>query len=277
MHRFLVPTVHQGRRPYHSSIAQTSGKKVKWEWTDEHQTAFDRLKESLTTAPVLVCPDWNKPFTLQTDASQEGLGAALSQPEDQGEQIVAYASRSLTKAERNYSTTELECLAVKWGIWKMRDYLEGYHFTILTDHLSPEWLGQMDNPSGRIARWAMKLSQWDYTIKYQKGSDNLLADTLSRQPLPTCVVTSQNYWYHRRKRMVEEDAKAHPEYTVKNGRLYRLILHTLDFNEADPSSQWKICVPRAEQGRVLKEEHDEPVAGHLGIAKTLARLARKYY
>ena len=77
--------------------------------------------------------------------------------------------------------------------------------------------------------------------------------------------------------MVEEDSKAHPEYTIRNGRLYRLILHTLDSNEADPSSQWKICVPRAEQGRVLKEEHDEPVAGHLWIAKTLARLERKYY
>ena len=143
--------------------------------------------------------------------------------------------------------------------------------------VSLKWLGQMDNPFGRLARWAMELSQWDFTIKYRKGSDNLLADTLSRQPLPTCVVTSQDDWYHRRKRMVEEDPKAHPEYTVKNGRLYRLILHTLDFNEADSSSQWKICVPRAEQGRVLKEEHDEPVAGHLGIAKTLARLARKYY
>ena len=77
--------------------------------------------------------------------------------------------------------------------------------------------------------------------------------------------------------MVEEDAKAHSEYTIKNGRLYRLILHTLDFNEADPGIQWKICVPRAEQRRVLKAEHDEPVAGHLGRAKTLARLARKYF
>ena len=77
--------------------------------------------------------------------------------------------------------------------------------------------------------------------------------------------------------MVDEDPKAYPEYTIMNGRLYRFILHTLNFNEADPSSQWKICVSRDKQVRVLKEEHDEPVAGHLGIAKTLARLARKYY
>ena len=134
--RFIKDVVHIAA-PLHRPLK----KRVKWEWTDEHQTAFDRLKESLTTAPVLVCPDWSKPFTLQTDASQERLGAALSQPGEQGEQIVAYASRSLTKAERNYSTTELEYLAVKWGIWKMRDYLEGYHFTILKDHLSLKWLG----------------------------------------------------------------------------------------------------------------------------------------
>ena len=89
----------------------------------------------------------------------------------------------------------------------------------------------------------MELSQWDFTIKYRKGSDNVFADTLSCQSLPTCVVTSQNDWYHRRKMMVEEDPKAHPEYTVRNGRLYRLILHTLDINEAHPSGLWKICVP----------------------------------
>ena len=83
-----------------------------------------RIKK-MTTALVLVCPVWNKPFTLQTDASQEGLGAALSQPGEQGEQTIAYASRSLSKTDRNYSTTELEGLAVKWGTWKMRDYLEG--------------------------------------------------------------------------------------------------------------------------------------------------------
>ena len=88
-------------------------KKAKWEWGEEQRRAFENLKERLTTAQVLVCLDWNKPFTLQTNASQEGLEAALSQPEDQEEQIIAYASRSLSKTERNYSTTELECLAVK--------------------------------------------------------------------------------------------------------------------------------------------------------------------
>ena len=78
-------------------------------------------------------------------------------------------------------------------------------------------------------------------------------------------------------RMVEADPESHLEYTLRDGRLYRLILHTLDFNDTDPNDQWKICVPRAEQERVLRESHEEPTAGHLGIAKTLVRLSRQYY
>ena len=91
-------------------------KKNKWEWGKAQQTAFDQLKTSLTQAPVLACPDWSQPFTLQTDASREGLGAVLTQGEGDNERVIAYASRSLNKAERNYSATELECLAVKWGV-----------------------------------------------------------------------------------------------------------------------------------------------------------------
>ena len=89
---------------------------MKWEWTEQNQEAFEKLKESLITAPVLVSPDWNKLFTLQTDASQEGLGAALSQQGEDREQMIAYDSRPLTKTERNYLATEFECLAMKWGI-----------------------------------------------------------------------------------------------------------------------------------------------------------------
>ena len=101
---------------------------------------------------------------------------------------MAYASRSLNKAERNYSATELECLAVKWGVWKVRDYLEGYHFIILTDHQSLKWLDGIENPSGHQARWSMELSQWDYEIRYRRGVENTVADALSCQPLPVCEI-----------------------------------------------------------------------------------------
>ena len=142
----------------------------------------------------------------------------------------------------------------------MWDYLEEYHFTVLTDHLSLKWLGQMDNPSGRLALWAMELSQWDFTIKYRRGSDNLLSNILSRQPITTCEILNQKDWYHRRMKIVEEDLEAHPEYTVRDGRLYRHIVHTLDFNDTDPGVQWKVCIPRGEQANILRKADDKPTA-----------------
>ena len=117
---------------------------------------MDTLKEKLTTAPILACPDFSQQFSLQTDACSTGLGAALTQVQDAHERIIAYASRSLNKAERNYTVTEWECLAVVWAIRKYREYLEGYHFTVVTDHSSLKWMYRQKNPVGRVARWATK-------------------------------------------------------------------------------------------------------------------------
>jgi len=86
--------------------------------------------------PVLCCPDFDQKFVLQTDASDVGLGAVLSQDIEGQEKVIAYARRRLTPAEHNYTTTEKECLAVIWAIRKMRCYLEGYRFEVITDHLA---------------------------------------------------------------------------------------------------------------------------------------------
>jgi len=105
-------------------------------WGKEQEEAFKRLKEALISAPVLACSDFSRRFTLQTDASSRGLGAILTQYQENEERVIVYASRSLNEAEKNYSATELECLTVVWGIRKMRGYLEGYIFTVVTDHQS---------------------------------------------------------------------------------------------------------------------------------------------
>jgi len=106
-------------------ITKLTGKKAKWNWGEEQEKAFQQLKEVLTSAPVLACPDFTRRFVLQTDASSYGLEAVLIQHQEDGERVIAYASRTLNNAERNYSATELECLAVVWRIRKMRGYLEG--------------------------------------------------------------------------------------------------------------------------------------------------------
>jgi len=122
-------------------------------WTIEQEVAFRALKQRLTSAPVLVRPDWNKRFYLFTDASSIGLGAILFQQDDQGrERVICYASSGTRGAEQNYGATKLECLAVIWAIDKFRWYLLGAEFTIVTDHSALQWLIFKKEPRGIFAR-----------------------------------------------------------------------------------------------------------------------------
>jgi hypothetical protein len=149
------------------------------------------LKTALTSAPILACPDFRRTFILQTDASALGLGAVLTQNFEDGERIIAYASRTLNPAEKNYNATELECLAVVWGIRRMRDYLERYEFTVITDHQFLRWLQKLESPSGRLGRWLFELQQYRFQIRYRRETLNKVADALSRQP-EICVATASS-------------------------------------------------------------------------------------
>lgn len=143
------------------------------------------LKECITSAPVLRFPDFTSPFFIHTDACDLGLGAALMQKDSEGrETVVAYASRSLHKAEKPYSTPEKECLAVIWALEHFRPYVEGLHVTIFTDHNSLRWLMSRPNPSGRLARWSLRLQDFDFSIVHKPGTRNTVPDALSRNPLP---------------------------------------------------------------------------------------------
>jgi hypothetical protein len=109
-------------------------KEVEYNWTDKQQQAFEALKEKLITAPIVQYPDFEKPFFLYTDASTIGIGSVLAQKSEKGEHVIAYASRTLTPAEKNYGVSELECLAVVWSIKYFRHYLCGSQFTIITSN-----------------------------------------------------------------------------------------------------------------------------------------------
>ena len=113
---------------------------VAFEWTDEQEDAFNRLKQVLTTAPILGMPTADGRFYLDCDASDVGLGAVLSQDQNGTEVVIAYASRTLTKPERNYDVTRRELLAAVFGFKTFRQYLLGRRFVIRTDHSALQWL-----------------------------------------------------------------------------------------------------------------------------------------
>jgi hypothetical protein len=143
--------------------------------------------------PYCQVPDFSKPFVIQTDASNTGLGAVLTQDLDGDERVIAYASRSLTKAERNYSVTERECLAVLFALEKFRPYVEGTHFTIVTDHYSLLWLNRMKDPAGKLARWSVKLNQFSFDLVHRKGKLNVVPDALSRLPAEIAAVDIDSF------------------------------------------------------------------------------------
>ncbi|POM68334.1 Enzymatic Polyprotein [Phytophthora palmivora] len=153
-----------------------------WQWTEEQQLAFERVKAILTTRPLLMYPDFARSFRLVTDASKVGLGACLMQDYGRGWKPVAFASKVNSNAESNYSITELECLAVVWSVKLFRPYLYGRSFTIVTDHSALKWLMTRPNLAGRLHRWSLTLQEYDFEIQYRPGSTNVVPDALSRAP-----------------------------------------------------------------------------------------------
>ena len=170
---------------YEKGIKQKNQNKwidITKEWKEKQEESFQILKERLCTAPVLVYPDFEKEFILYTDASGYALGAVLSQiGKDGKEQVVYYASKTLTDAERNYSTTELECYAVVWAVEKFHYYLDGKKFKVITDHYALKWL-EKNALKGWRARWILRLQPYlrDMEIIYKEGKRHKNADALSR-------------------------------------------------------------------------------------------------
>lgn len=142
----------------------------------DYKASFEKLKTLLKNDPILIHPDFNKTFTLVTDASNFALGAALMQ----GNKVVSFASRTLNGHEKNYSTIEKELLAIVWATKYFRPYLFGRKFVIKTDHRPLVWLNNIKEPNAKIQRWKIKLNEFDFDINYIKGKENVIADGLSR-------------------------------------------------------------------------------------------------
>lgn len=154
-----------------------------WKWGVQQEETFNNLKELLSSPPVLAYSQFDKPFQVHTDASSKGLGAVLYQmQQDCKMAVISYASRGLSKSEKNYSAFKLEFLALKWSITeKFRDYLVADKFTVYTDNPLTHLLttAKLDTTG---QRWVAALSDFGFDVVYRPGKKNTDADVLSRYP-----------------------------------------------------------------------------------------------
>ena len=240
--------------------------------------SFRKNKGTLDISTHFNRPDFSQLFQLETDASDTGLGVVLTQAIDEIDHVIVYASRNLNSAESRYSASEKECLAVVWAIRKFRPYLEGYSFKVITDHMAVKWLHNLKNPTGRLARWALELLEFNYEVIYRKGSSNLVPDALSRSNETTKLIAfacsvqkpkaevdeETDDWYLTKMRQVRKRPEDHEKWGIRDSQLYFYRPDPLKSSLLLEINPWKLVVPKKLRPQVLKENHEEVQAGHLG-------------
>ena len=254
------------------SLTKLIRKDIKWEWGNDQRDAFECIKSCLTQSPILKYPDFTREFIIHTDASGYGIGAVLAQMQrspltnQETEVVIAYSSKHLTDREVKWSTTEKEALAIIHAIDVFKPYLYGRKFTVFTDHKPLEWLMSKAEPSGRLARWALKIQEYDIEIGYRTGKSNQNADSLSRIPLLSIATLSL------KTNMDWVEAQQKDQFCIK---------YPQASNDHSPQGILKdecgkILVPNSKIKEVLENNHDHVLAGHLGVAKTLSRIKRQF-
>ena len=177
-YRRFIPNFSQIAEP----IIDLTRKYAHFKWTDVHQTAFQFIKDSLTTVPLLVYPDPNKPYTLYTDASDTCIGACLTQTCDGEEKPIYYLSHKLSRTQCKWSTVEIEAYAIHFSLQKLDYYLHSAEFVIKTDHKPLKYLLESPMQNRKIQLWALGMAGYNCRIQYIEGTTNTCADLLSRHP-----------------------------------------------------------------------------------------------
>lgn len=264
--------------------------KKKFQWTPEAQRAFERVKLILTTAPILSNPDFSKKFFLHCDASDHGIGAVLVQLDADGqEKPIAFMSKKLTTAQRNYSVTERECLAAVEAIRKFRCYLELQEFEVVTDHSSLLWLMRQPDLSGRLARWVFKLQPYKFTISHRKGKEHVVPDALSRIPhedisameivQPEIDLNSPFFddddYIELKAKVLANESKL-PDLKVMDRFVYKRTEHYSGDSDQE-NRAWRLWVPYRLRRDVISRAHESAVTSHGGMAKTVNLLKRHFF
>ena len=242
------------------------------------QTAFDHLKEALSTTSVLALSDFERPFTIKTDTSDIGMGTVISQ---QGHPI-AFFSKPFSPKLLSASTYVCELCAVTSVVKKWCQYLLGHHFTIITDHHSLKELLSQTIQTLKQHMYLVRLMGYNYNIKYRSSVHNQAADALSRLPKQNSSMTmilsvpcltfleelrhqlDNHSGYIHQCRAILESLATHPEFSIS----LNLVLH-----------KGRIWLPRELPmiSTLLTEYHTTPTGGHTGVAKTITRLSENFY
>jgi hypothetical protein len=256
-------------------LTQLLQKDIAYKWTHAQNKAFQELKTAVSEAPVLIIPDPTLPYTVVSDASGFAVGAALCQDHGKGLQPCAYLSRTMNTAERNYPVHEQELLAIVTALREWRHYLLGNKFTIYTDHRSLKYISTQPSLSPRQTRWSEFLQQFDFEIVYRPGKENTVADALSRRPdlklhgitsidVDTSILDEIRQAYQEDKVTKSIITNGHEQFAVKDGWIYKNGCLYVPNNSSIRT-------------RLLTEEHDTAINGHLGEYKTFERMQRRYY
>ena len=233
-------------------------KGVRFKWTEDCSTAFFQPKSKLITAPILAHPDFSISFILDVDACDQSIGAVISQKIDGEEHAIAYASRTLSKTERQYCVTRKELLALVTFVKHFKHYLYGQKFLVRTDHSSLKWLMNFKNPEGQTACWIEVLSSYDMKVEHRPGRLHSNADGVSRIPCNQCSKSDRDSGH-----VLNAVGPSDPvrKYEVHDAGIIN----------------WQAIVPQTQRRLVLRLSHDVPSSGHLGIRKTLSKVRQNYY
>ena len=279
-------------------------KGTKFHWSKEQSYAFLLLKNLLCQAPVLAYPRFDQPFVLQTDASDLGLGAVLTQFDVHGnERVISYASRPLTDREKEYSATEKEALAVVFATNHYRVYLFSKTFTLVTDHSALRWLHSVE-PKGPIACLLMDLQEYTFDIKHRPGTANQNADALSRLPqatpsyncaptmTPGCNLKQAQLDDLAISKLIEMKLSGLPKppfFVLSKNPTLRVYWHCWEdlfmingllvknLNADKSSPNYAFVIPSNVIESVLTGIHCSPFSGHLGIKTTVMRACSRFY
>ncbi|CAI7777910.1 unnamed protein product [Closterium sp. NIES-53] len=281
-YRRFVPNFSKRAAPLNGLLKEDR----KWEWGMEQEAALKDLMEAVQTATIMQLPRADKPFCLYTDWSSQGMGAILCQELDGEERVVAYASRSCSPAEAKYSSYHGEGLAAVWAVKHFRVYLQGREFTLITDHQPLQWLMTHQGLTGRNARWAVTLQEYDFKIRHRPGKTLQHVDGLSRnppaaEPVHTLMMLARqgeeaaagkekgpkDIWEDPAalrwiKGETDEDEQVSDRVRAR-GHHYRWYQGQLQLQSADG---WKLIPAPQEREGLIKEVHRK--LGHFGHERT---------